>query len=328
LDNRQIENIIRTIDFAEYNRVGDGRDESIAKTINNFGVFALSEFLPKQDSCKQKVRPRAEDWGEAGELCVDSGSVPESWVNEYAIRDEAEPDSITSDATDLSRITFQGSVATGTPSSDGTPKSSPSEGGTPLCKKNNSEGLKAPTTKLCRWQNHISISSSLDPFTLPTQERYLLKHYIEKVVYLSCVIDNAKSPWKTIHLPRALQSVGQINVEGRTSRIRHALRHDLLSISAFQLSNDHKFHKRDEEASTWQHEASRYRYNAIGLLKQAVSKDLYSQERPKYKDFLATMLSMLSINVSSRLHLVKAYVSPTKILLRLCRGIPAAAMFT
>ncbi|PKS10639.1 hypothetical protein jhhlp_002394 [Lomentospora prolificans] len=143
------------------------------------------------------------------------------------------------------------------------------------------------------------LTPSLDIFSLPPQERYLLHYYMDKVVQLSCVIDNAKSPWKTIHLPRALQSIGQLTVTGATSRIRHTLRHDLLSISAFQLSNDHNFHNRREDAEKWAGVAAQYRYSAIGLLKQAVELDLYHETRPKYKDFLATMLSMVSINVMS-----------------------------
>ncbi|KAJ3537157.1 hypothetical protein NM208_g6435 [Fusarium decemcellulare] len=139
----------------------------------------------------------------------------------------------------------------------------------------------------------------LEPYVVPGQERFLMDHYRNRVVNIFCVIDNAKSPWKTIHLPRVLQCVGELSFGGSTTKIRNALRNALLSISAFFLSNDHKTASREEEAKRWGTIASRHRCDAIGLLKQAVETDLYGEERPKYKEFLATMLSMITINVMS-----------------------------
>lgn len=136
---------------------------------------------------------------------------------------------------------------------------------------------------------------------IPPQERYLMSHYSNQVVNLFCVIDNAKSPWKTIHLPRVLQCAGEQSFGATTTRIRDALRKCLLSISAFYLSNEHRANHRDLDAKNWGTVASRYRCDAIGLLKYAVETDLYADRRPKYKEFLATMLSMITINVRSYL---------------------------
>ncbi|KAH8729870.1 fungal-specific transcription factor domain-containing protein [Ilyonectria robusta] len=134
---------------------------------------------------------------------------------------------------------------------------------------------------------------------LTKQEQFLMSHYVNRVVRLFCVIDNAKSPWKTIHLPRALQSVGELSIVGSTSRIQGALRNALLSISAFYLSNDNKSRARSDDALKWANEATWFRGKAIKLLKDAVENDFYSVPKPKYKEFLATMLSMISINVMS-----------------------------
>lgn len=133
--------------------------------------------------------------------------------------------------------------------------------------------------------------------TIAPQERFLMSHYSNRVVNLFCVIDNAKSPWKTIHLPRVLQCAGELSFGVTTTRIRDALRNSILSISAFYLSNDHRANHRTLEAETWGTVASRHRCDAIGLLKYAVETDLYADRRPKYKEFLATMLSMITINV-------------------------------
>ncbi|KAJ5161818.1 hypothetical protein N7492_007210 [Penicillium capsulatum] len=134
---------------------------------------------------------------------------------------------------------------------------------------------------------------------MSTEERFLMGHYSNRVVNLFCVIDNAKSPWKTIHLPRVLQCAGELSFGATTTRIRDALRNSLLSISAFYLSNDHRANNRSLEAEKWGTAASRYRCDAIRLLKYAVETDLYADRTPKYKEFLATMLSMITINVMS-----------------------------
>lgn len=144
----------------------------------------------------------------------------------------------------------------------------------------------------------VTINNSPENLVVPFQERFLMWHYRERVINLFCVIDNAKSPWKTIHLPRVLQCSGELSFGGTTTRIRDALRNSLLSISAFYLSNEDRVHKRNDGATNWGTIASRYRCNAIGLLKCAVETDLYADEKIKYKEFLATMLSMVTINVS------------------------------
>jgi hypothetical protein len=129
-------------------------------------------------------------------------------------------------------------------------------------------------------------------------DRFLMRHYAERVCHLFCVVDTVKSPWKTIHLPRALQSMGEVNVTGKTTTVRSALCNALLSISAWYLSNDHHRHKNTELGQRWAVVAAKYGYNAIAMLKRAVASDMYSSPKPKYKEFLASMLSMVTINVS------------------------------
>lgn len=129
-------------------------------------------------------------------------------------------------------------------------------------------------------------------------DHFLMRHYAERVCHLFCVIDTVKSPWKTIHLPRALMSMGELSVTGKTTTVRSALCNALLSISAWYLSNDHQRHQNTELGRRWADVASKYGYNAIAMLKRAVDSDMYSSPKPKYKEFLASMLSMVTINVS------------------------------
>lgn len=151
----------------------------------------------------------------------------------------------------------------------------------------------------CQWQTpNGTIIRNPCPHSLPEQEQFLMYHYSHRAVNLFCVIDNRKSPWKTIHLPRALQSIGQLTIAGASSSIRDALRNALLSISAFYLSNDSKSRLCSDESARWTRKATMLRGQAIELLKDAVENALNDKAVPKYKEFLATMLSMITINVS------------------------------
>lgn len=163
----------------------------------------------------------------------------------------------------------------------------------------NTHGHDAILPQHCQWQTATgTIIRNPSPASLPEQEQFLMYHYSHRAVNLFCVIDNRKSPWKTIHLPRALQSIGQLSVAGASSAIRNALRNALLSISAFYLSNDSKSRMCSDEATRWMRKATMLRGKAIELLKDAVKNDLNDKAVPKYKEFLATMLSMITINVS------------------------------
>ncbi|KAI7233807.1 hypothetical protein KC330_g5157 [Hortaea werneckii] len=137
------------------------------------------------------------------------------------------------------------------------------------------------------------------PSPVAELDHFLMRHYSERVCHQFCTVDIVKSPWKTVHLPRTLQGLGELSITGKTSRIRRALANALLSISAWYLSNDHRRHSACSPADQWAEVASRYSIDAIALLKQAVGHDLYCIPRPKYKEFLATMLSMITINVMS-----------------------------
>lgn len=156
-----------------------------------------------------------------------------------------------------------------------------------------SQGMESPSFH--------SIPMGLSANALTNEETFLMHHYATKVVHLFCTLENPKSPWQTIHLPRALQSAGELVVLKSTSGIRHSLRSALLAISAFCLSNDYKIQSKQDLAQEWNRRGTYYRGKSIMHLKQALDSGLSSGPRPKYKEILATMLSMISINVSSDL---------------------------
>ncbi|CAH0051699.1 unnamed protein product [Clonostachys solani] len=147
------------------------------------------------------------------------------------------------------------------------------------------------------YENGLDLASPSVP--LGTTERFLIHYYSKRVVNLFCVIENGASPWKAIHLPKTLRAVGEITIEGKTSRICEALVRSCLSISAFCLSNDCRLRLQETEALRWEKLADEFRRQAINLLRNAMEKDFYPNKGVKYTDFLATTLSMITIDVMS-----------------------------
>ncbi|KAE8370444.1 fungal-specific transcription factor domain-containing protein [Aspergillus caelatus] len=155
-------------------------------------------------------------------------------------------------------------------------------------------------SQLFRWHEpNGSIMFNPSPTYLSPLEQFLIHHYMSRAIRLFCVIDNKKSPWHRIHLKRTLQGTGQMNIQGSTSNIQNALRNALLSISAFTLSNDSRSRGYQEESTKWTNEAMIFRGQTFRLLKDSVEHGFEYEPSPKYKDYLATMLSMISINVMS-----------------------------
>ncbi|KAL2842692.1 fungal-specific transcription factor domain-containing protein [Aspergillus pseudoustus] len=151
------------------------------------------------------------------------------------------------------------------------------------------------------WQINFSpvVPRPLSPEHVSGNERLLMHYYSTTLVHLFPVLDSPKSPWKTVHLPRMFQGTGEMVVSGSTSQILAALRNTLLSVSAFYLSKHKRLQSRSDEELKWRREAMHYHGTGMTLLKDSVNTRSTCTVRPKYKEFLATMLSMISINVIS-----------------------------
>jgi hypothetical protein len=146
--------------------------------------------------------------------------------------------------------------------------------------------------------NVSPIPSPASKSPLSSDRRLLLCHYKERAVLVFSVIDNPKSPWRIFHLPRALQIVGELDTTGTTSPVRFALLYSILSVSAFHLANDRASLGHNVK---WQNLATELRCEAIGHLNQAVDRGLFQQPKAKYKEILAAVLTMITIDVRSGL---------------------------
>jgi arginine metabolism regulation protein II len=160
--------------------------------------------------------------------------------------------------------------------------------------------------------------------SLPRTHQYLLHHYANRVADIFCIIDNPSSPWHTIHLPKAMQTAGELSITGKTSRIRHALLTAILATSAFILAHDQIGNS--SGLDDWETMAISLRHQAICLLKQAVDEEFYSTQKPKYKDFLVSMLTMVTIDVGQPFASICRLL--TNSLSRSCQETPARAPST
>jgi hypothetical protein len=144
------------------------------------------------------------------------------------------------------------------------------------------------------------ILRTIEPVRLPRVVRSLLHHYINHVVDLMTAVATPKGPWKSISLPRALLGVGQLVSLGRTSHACNALYNAILAISAYNLAALHNLGHQEAEAQIWREGALKCRARAVTLLKTCLDKDCCISTRGKYKEVVAAMLSMITIDVSWR----------------------------
>jgi arginine metabolism regulation protein II len=124
------------------------------------------------------------------------------------------------------------------------------------------------------------------------QSRYLLDHYINRVIPIMTVVTHPKNPWRTIYLPRALSAVGDLISLGRTSSARNALLHALLASSAFNLKS--RFPDGSDAQKHYFQLGVRLKSEAYIWLGDCLGRDLSKQ---KYKDVVTAVLSMVTIDV-------------------------------
>ncbi|KAL2393373.1 hypothetical protein ABEF93_004061 [Exophiala dermatitidis] len=134
---------------------------------------------------------------------------------------------------------------------------------------------------------------------LPANFERLLHHYIHHVVDLMTVIPTPEGPWKSVHLPRALQGTAELKFLGKTSHTCNALFHALLTISAYNLAANYTITGQDLQAQKWRELALRLKARSLTFLRAGLRPESPKFERGKYKEGLAAMLSMVTIDVCS-----------------------------
>lgn len=132
---------------------------------------------------------------------------------------------------------------------------------------------------------------------LQSQVDYLMHHYETNIINLMTFVETSKGPWKTVHLPRALQGCGELAFRGTTSHSRNALLHALLAISSYDLAANPMVTVQSSDAPDWREIALRHTTWSLTYLKACLHADCPVLEKGKYKEILAVMTSMIIIDV-------------------------------
>ncbi|KAJ4256007.1 arginine metabolism regulation protein II [Fusarium torreyae] len=291
----RVDQILNGLDSLDSRRKKSG-SKDVAVFVECFGVFGTREEAPLSSSLQ--VNPRHSSTSSTVETPVEgdtSASPIEQRQDISALSSwgPLSPCDFDSDQIlpfDLATTDFFGDI-------DNSPNQIPD-----TCIVNHADTQDSAVQVSPSYNDNLTATSfilSPTPSFLSRNESFLMYHYLKRVLFIFSVVDHEKSPWKTIHLTKALQATGELTVQGTTSRIRSALTSTLLAISAFLFSNDNKLSQRNDEARNWRVTAENYRCKAIQLLRDAVENDFYSKSPPKYKEFPATTLSMITINVVS-----------------------------
>lgn len=133
---------------------------------------------------------------------------------------------------------------------------------------------------------------------LTSEVKYLLRNYAINIVPIYSPLHAMENPWKRHHLPCALQCSIELEILGSSTPSRKALLYSVLTISAYNLRNTEGTYRQAEAWNRWNNVASRYRGQALRLLKVCVGESCVGFPVSVYNDLLAAMLAMVTIDVS------------------------------
>ncbi|KAH8805348.1 fungal-specific transcription factor domain-containing protein [Xylogone sp. PMI_703] len=147
------------------------------------------------------------------------------------------------------------------------------------------------------------------PQILPKNAQYLLFHYLSQVSHTMSprnIDSSTLMPWKTIHLPCAMNALGELSAFGVTNYAKASLLHSLLAISAFHLDAKYRtslpgIDKGGNYRSVgWGNIAQRYKQAAAMNLQKCLElESIRGASKAKYKEILMAVLSMVTIGVIS-----------------------------
>lgn len=164
-------------------------------------------------------------------------------------------------------------------------------------------GECADYTSSERTSTDVGLTIHHDLFFRPTfltiQVKYLLDHYSKNFLRIFSILDNKNTPWSSFHLPRALQCCSEPEVSGKSTPARSALLHAILSVSAYNLQCRHASQGQESAARKWAEVGLKYRMEALLFLKTSAGDPLVASTNAEYKELLAAMLSMVTVDVVS-----------------------------
>ncbi|KAK2604129.1 hypothetical protein N8I77_007084 [Diaporthe amygdali] len=148
--------------------------------------------------------------------------------------------------------------------------------------------------------SHAAASDPRSGFLTPNV-RFLLQNYADNVVPILGTLDTSHNPWKEVHLPHAMLCSIELDILGHSTRSKRALLHTILAVSAYNINNMRSRTAEDTDSRKWSYLASDYKCQALSLLEACVGASQGTLDFPVYNEILAAMLSMVTIDVSSKI---------------------------
>ncbi|KZF20051.1 hypothetical protein L228DRAFT_270806 [Xylona heveae TC161] len=143
------------------------------------------------------------------------------------------------------------------------------------------------------------IQMASDICDLPTTTmRFLIDHYRSSIATRLAPLQHLQSPWKAIHLPSAMQTIGDIALRGDSGNAGVALLFAILATSAFNLDSFGACPESTRKATAWKNIGEMFRKRAKSRLQSAL-REQSKGKSSKYKELLAALLSMVTVCVAS-----------------------------
>lgn len=153
-------------------------------------------------------------------------------------------------------------------------------------------------------EHEQSLGSLFLPPDIPSHEaflnsevKYLLRNYAHNVLPIFSPLDSPDTPWRQLHLPRALQCSIELEIIGDSRPSKRALLHCILTISAYNLRNTNSSEKHGATRIQWNRIASCYKGEALRLLETCIGDSSTKISNDVYSELLAAMLAMVTIDV-------------------------------
>lgn len=138
-----------------------------------------------------------------------------------------------------------------------------------------------------------------NPTFLTVQVRFLLDHYYQHVLPIFSILENGNTPWRYFHLARSFQCSSEMEITGTSTAARKALLYAVLACSAYNLHNRYICQEQDDAAGCWARIAFDHRLQAVKCLRESAGTRDVASTNAEYKELLAAMLSMVTIDVIS-----------------------------
>lgn len=138
-----------------------------------------------------------------------------------------------------------------------------------------------------------------NPTFLTVQVRLLLDHYCQHVLPIFSILENGNTPWRYFHLARSFQCSSEMEITGTSTAARKALLYAVLACSAYNLHSRYICQEQCDAAKCWARIAFNHRLQAVKCLRESAGTRGVASTNAEYKDLLAAMLSMVTIDVIS-----------------------------